>query len=108
MKKNTVKLINKIHLLKFLKKNNIKDKYFGIKNIYFDSIGSINDLSKNSLTFYEKKYSRSFKKNLEKKFGIIITDDKDIYKFKRNIILSEKPRELFIKISKRHEILEIS
>ncbi len=100
MKKNTVKLTNKIHLLKFLKKNNITAKYFGIKNIYIDSIGSINDLSKNSLTFYEKKYLRSFKKNLEKKVGIIITDDKDIYKFKRNIILSEKPRELFIKILK--------
>ena len=69
------------------------------KNIYINSIGSINDSSKNTLTFYEKKYFGHLKKDLEKKVGVIITDDKDIYKFK-NIILSKKPRELFIKILK--------
>ena len=101
MKNNIVKLSQKIYLLKFLKKNNIKEKYFGNKNIYFDSICSINFFSENSLTFLEKKFTVKSNNNIKKKKpGIVITDGKNISGIGKNLIISKKPRELFIKILK--------
>ena len=99
MKNKTIKLSQKIYLIDFLKKNNIKIKYFGNKNTYFDSISSIDNMSKNSLTFYEKGYFTILKKVI-KKNTIIITNESNIYKNCKNIILSKNPRELFIKILK--------
>ena len=101
MKSNKVKLTQKIYLIKFLKKNNIKARYYGNRNAYFDSLCPVNNLSKNSLAFLEKKYFLNFKINIERNnSSIIITDNKNDYKVGKNILISNKPRELFIKILK--------
>ena len=81
MKSNKVKLTQKIYLIKFLKKNNIKARYYGNRNAYFDSLCPVNNLSKNSLAFLEKKYFLNFKINIERNnSSIIITDNKNDYK----------------------------
>tara|TARA_X000000950_G_C13921450_1_gene663728 strand:- start:11448 stop:12338 length:891 start_codon:yes stop_codon:yes gene_type:complete len=102
MNKNILRLNKKIVAKKFFKENKLKLFSFLNSNLYFDNISSQKFPSRNSLIFIEKKNFdiKNKKENIFKSCLIVTNDLLLKKKYKKNIIFSKTPRQLFLRILK--------